>query len=93
MDRLIECLKVCNLKLNDFRTTEFRFVAWIIYSAQDRLFIAGVDVYSNDEQNLQTVVANGMDESAFGAMNQVYRQICTWETDGKVSVLSKPIGV
>lgn len=86
MDGLIECLKECNLKLAELRTSEYRFVAWIIYSTQRKCFIAGVDAYSSDEANLQHVVAKGTDASPIGAMNQVYRKICEWETAGKVEI-------
>lgn len=89
MDGLIECLKECNLKLDALRTADYRFVAWIIYSTQHNCFVAGVDTYSNDEQNLQYVVAKGIDASPIGAMNQVYRQICKWETAREVPVLSE----
>jgi len=89
MGGLIECLKECNLKLDSLRTPDYRFVAWIIYSTQHKCFVAGVDTYSNDEQNLQHVVAKGVDASPIGAMNQVYRQICDWEKVGEVPVLSE----
>ena len=89
MDGLIECLKECNIKLDALRTADYRFVAWIIFSTQHNCFVAGVDTYSNDEQNLQYVVAKGIDASPIGAMNQVYREICKWETTaGDVPVLS-----
>ena len=86
MDGLIECLKECNLKLEDLRTADYRFVAWIIYSTQHRCFIAGVDTYSNDSQNLQHVIAKGTDASPIGAMNQIYREILEWEKVGEVPV-------
>lgn len=89
MDELIECLKECNLKLDALRTADYRFVAWIIYSTQHGCFVAGVDTYSNDEQNLQYVAAKGIDISPIEAMNQVYRQICEWEKAGEVPVLSE----
>lgn len=89
MDGLIECLKECNLKLDYLRTADYRFVAWIIFSTQHNCFIAGVDTYSNDEQNLQYCAAIYADVSPIGAMNQVYRQICEWETAGEVPVLSE----
>jgi len=84
MDGLIECLKESNLKLDSLRTKDYRFVAWIIYSTQHKAFIAGVDTYSNDEQNLQQVIAKGVDASPIGAINQVYRKICEWEKLGYV---------
>lgn len=89
MDGLIECLKESNLKLGALRTADYRFVAWIIFSTRHNCFVAGVDTYSNDEQNLQYVAAKGIDASPIGAMNQVYRQICEWETTGEVPVLSE----
>ena len=89
MDGLIECLKECNIKLDALRTEDYRFVAWIIYSTQHKAFVAGVDTYSNDEQNLAYVAAKGVDASPIGAMNQVYRQICLWEKAGEVLALSE----
>jgi hypothetical protein len=86
MDGLIECLKECNIKLDALRTNEHRFVAWIIFSAANQVFFAGVDTYSNDEENLQWIVAKGVDASPIGAMNQVYRKVCEWEKAGKVPV-------
>lgn len=90
MDGLIECLKECNLKLDTLRTSDYRFVAWIVFSTRLNCFVAGVDTYSNDEQNLQYVVAKSIDASPIGAMNQVYRQICEWETSGEFPGLSDP---
>jgi len=87
MDGLIECLKGCNLKLDAMRTPEYRFIAWITFSTRHNCFIAGVDTYSNDEQNMQYVAAKSIDASPIGAMNQVYRMICEWETTGTVPVL------
>lgn len=87
MDGLIECLKECNLKLDALLTPDYRFVAWIIYSTQHKCFVAGVDTYSNDDQNLQHVIAKGVDASPIGAMNQVYRKICEWETVGEAPIL------
>lgn len=88
MDGLIECLKECNLKLNALRTDDYRFVAWIIFSVRHDCFIAGVDAYSNGEDNLQNVIANGVDASPIGAMNQVYRKIRKWEDAGAVPLTS-----
>lgn len=87
MHGLIECLKECNLKLDALRTDEYRFVAWIIYSTQHETFIAGVDTYSNDEQNLQHVIAKGWNASPVEAINQVYDQIIIWERSGEVPVM------
>ena len=92
MDGLSECLKECNLKLDALRTADYLFVAWIIFSTQHNCFIAGVDTYSNYEQNLQYVAAIGMNASPVGAMNQIYRQICEWEAAGEVPVLSELFG-
>lgn len=89
MDGLIECLKECNIKLDALRTADYRFVAWIIYSTQHNAFIAGVDTYSNDNQNLQYVASKGIDTSPIGAMNQVYGDVCEWEKAGEVPVLSE----
>lgn len=88
MGALTEILKQCNIVLDSLCTPEYRFVAWIIYSTQHNCFIAGVDTYSNDEQNLQHVIAKGVDASPIGAINQVYRQICDWENAGQVPVLA-----
>ena len=91
MDGLIECLKECNVRLESLRTSDCRFVAWIIYSTRLGCFIAGVDAYSNDDQNLQHVVAKGIDASPIGAMNQVYRKICEWERDGGVPLCADDV--
>lgn len=90
MGALTEILKQCNIILDSLCTPDYRFVAWIIYSAQRQCFIAGVDTYSNDEQNLQYIVAEGVDASPIAAINQVYRKICDWEKDGGVPLLSEP---
>lgn len=87
MDETLEYLKECNLKLDNLRTADYRFVAWIIYSTQHRCFIAGIDTYSNDSQNLQRIIAVGKDTSPIGAMNQIYREINEWEKEGEVPVL------
>lgn len=83
---LIECLKECNIKLDTLRTSDYRFVGWIIYSTQHKGFIAGVDTYSNDEQNLQWVCAKAVDASPLAAMNEVFQLVCEWEKAGYVSL-------
>lgn len=88
MDGLIECLKECNIKLNALRTADYRFVAWIVFSTQHNCFIAGVDTYSNDERDVSYVAVKSANASPIGAMNQVYRKICEWETAGDVPILS-----
>ncbi len=86
-DGLIECLKECNLKLDALKTTDYRFVAWIIFSAKYDAFIAGVDTYSNDDENLQDVAVNYVDVSPMAAMTQVHMDICDWEAAGEVPFL------
>ena len=90
MDNVLEILKESNIKLDALQTSDYRFVAWIIYSTRHLCFIAGVDTYSNDEQNLQWVATKSADVSPIAAMNQVYRQVCRWEEVGYVS-LDSPI--
>lgn len=89
MNDLVQCLKECNTILDSLRTADYRFVAWIIYSTQHSCFVAGVDTYSNDEQNLQYVAAKGVNESPLEAMLLVYQQIIEWEEAGEVPVLSE----
>ena len=89
MNELVQCLKECNTVLDSLRTADYRFVAWIIYSTQHSCFVAGVDAYSNDEQNLQYVAAKGVSESPLEAMLLVYQQIIEWEEAGEVPVLSE----
>lgn len=84
IDGLIECLKACNEKLEGLCTSEYRFVAWIIYSTRLKAFVAGVDTYTNGEENMQHVPEKAVDASPVGAMNAIYRKILEWEDTGKV---------
>lgn len=84
MEGLIERLKECNIILDTLRTADYRFVAWIIYSTKHSAFIAGIDTYSNDDENIQYVAFKGVDPSPISAMDQVYREICEWEKAGEL---------
>ena len=88
MDATFERLTECNNKLDALRTHDYRFVAWIIYSAQRQCFIAGVDTYSNDGKNLQSIIAAAADDTPIGAINQIFFAICGWDEIGEV-----PLGI
>jgi len=79
-----ELLKQCNFKLANLITPDYRFVAWIIYSTQHKCFIAGVDTYTNDNQNLATVISKALDNSPFDAIKQIYDEISAWHNDGQI---------
>ena len=85
-----EILKNCNKKLDALRTKDYRFVAWIIFSTQHNCFIAGVDVYSNDEQNLQIVLIKSVDGSPLQALNAIHSQISKWYGDGSIPLDEAP---
>lgn len=89
-DTLFEILKDCNIKLDALRTKDYRFVAWIIYSTQRKCFIAGVDTYSNDEQNMQIVILKAVDPKPFDALNQIYAQIKDWYGEGFIPLEDVP---
>ena len=82
MDDPFEILKDCNLKLDRLRTEDYRFVAWLIYSTQHNCFIAGVDTYSNDDQNLMVVIYKSAEPSPIDALSTVYSQVRKWYGEG-----------
>jgi hypothetical protein len=88
MDGLIECLKDCNVRLSGLRTKDFRFAAWITFSTQHDVFMAGVDVYSADgKTKTKTIaIAPALDGSPIGAMNQINRKVREWERAGRVII-------
>jgi len=80
--KMEDTLKDCNIKLDALRTKDYRFVAWIIYSTQHKCFIAGVDTYTNDEQNIQTVILKGVDTSPSAALDKIHATIKDWHDKG-----------
>lgn len=90
MEHTFELLKDCNIKLDSLRTKDYRFVAWIIYSALHTSFIAGVDTYSNDEQNLQIVILKGIHRYAGEAIMQIHEVISKWHNDGSIPLEDAP---
>ena len=81
---LSEYIKQCNLKLDALATNEHRFVAWIIYSSHNKCYIAGVDTYTNDDENMLYVPAKEAGPSPIEAMKAIYNQILKWEAHGAV---------
>jgi len=89
-ETFFEILKDCNIKLDALRTNDYRFVAWIIYSTQHKCFIAGVDTYSNDEQNLQIVILKAVDTSPLDTLNKIYDQVKDWHGEGFIPLEDAP---
>lgn len=90
IEEAFNILKNCNVKLDRLRTKDYRFVAWIIFSTQHNSFIAGVDVYSNDEQNLQIVLLKSVDPSPLEALNIIHSQISKWYGEGFIPLDEAP---
>jgi hypothetical protein len=81
---IFDLLKDCNIKLENLRTSEYRFVAWIIYSTQHKAYIAGVDTYSNDEENLQYVVTKAIGVDPGDVIESIHNTITKWHNLGEV---------
>jgi hypothetical protein len=85
-----EIIKRCNIMLDSLRTKEYRFVAWLIYSAQMHCFIAGIDTYINDEQNLAHVIIKHADPMPFFALNELHKKISEWHDAGSIPLDEAP---
>lgn len=84
MEDTFELLKDCNIKLDSLKTKDYRFVAWIIYSTLHDSFIAGVDTYSNDDENQQIVILKGIHRYPGEAIMQIHEVISKWHNDGSI---------
>ena len=79
-------LRDCNIKLDDLRTKEHRFVAWIVYSTNLRGFIAGVDCFFNDESKSQKTIKATSNSIAAEAILRIDEMISQWHKAGRVPV-------
>ncbi len=91
MDNAFQILKDCNHKLRDLRTADYRFVAWIIYSADHNTFIAGVDSYSNDAQNAIAVIEKAIADSPLQAVFEIDKKVTEWLASGSVPLFDNTI--
>lgn len=83
----IETLKECNIKLHGLMTSDYRFVAWIIYSCKWDCFVAGVDGYSSNSKNDQIIgILKIPDTSAENAMKFLEKHITTWHDKREVPI-------
>lgn len=90
MEHTFDLLIDCNIKLDFLRTKDYRFVAWIIYSTKHKSFIAGVDTYSNDEQNLQFVIIKAKHTHPGECVMQIHETITNWHMEGFIPLEYAP---
>ncbi len=86
MNHVFETLKECNDNLNKLKTEQYRFVAWVIYSVKHQSFIAGVDAYTNNGENLQMVVFHSINKEPGFALLAIRAEIDNWIAAGAVPI-------
>lgn len=70
MDNITSLLKECNNLLVKFDNEDYSFNAWLTYNSKEGCFVAGVDVFDNNEE-LNTTVISSFKKDAIETMRSL----------------------